>query len=161
MDVGLVRPPIEDDDALTTEVVMRERTVAALPAGHPLAKLSRVPLRRLAAEPLVLFTRDQAPGFHDLLTSRLAATGTSPRVVQYAPEMLTIIGLVAAGIGVSPVPASVARLALDGVTYRPLVGAPDTQLLAVTRAGDESPLVQAFVADARGHRAGVGRARQA
>jgi len=63
--------------------------------------------------------------------------------------MLTIIGLVAAGIGVSPVPASVARLALDGVTYRPLTGAPDADLVAVTRAGEESPLARAFVAEAQ------------
>ena len=149
VDVGLVRPPIDADDGLLTELVMRERTVAAIPVGHPLAGLTRVPLKRLAAEPLVLFPREQAPGFHDLITGRLAATGTSPRVVQYAPEMVTIIGLVAAGIGLSPVPASVARLALDGVTYRPLVGAPDAELMAVTRAGDDSPLVAAFVAEAR------------
>ncbi len=149
VDVGLVRPPIEPDGALATEVVVRERTVAAIPSGHPLAKLSRVPLRRMAAEPLVLFPRDQAPGFHDLLTGRLAATGTSPHVVQYAPEMLTIIGLVAAGIGVSPVPASLAHLALDGVTYRPLIGAPASELLAVWRADDESPLLGAFLAEAR------------
>ncbi len=154
VDVGLVRPPVDAGADLFTEVVMRERTVAAIPVGHPLAALRRVPLRRLAAEALVLFPREQAPGFHDLLTGRLAATGTSPQVVQYAPEMLTIIGLVAAGIGVSPVPASVARLGLDGVTYRPLSGAPDTELLAVMRARDESPLVRAFLADAREHRPG-------
>ncbi len=154
VDVGLVRPPVDADADLHTEVVMRERTVAAIPSGHPLAALRRVPLRRLASEPLVLFPREQAPGFHDLLTSRLAATGTSPQVVQYAPEMLTIIGLVAAGIGVSPVPASVAGLGLDGVTYRPLSGAPDTELLAVMRARDESPLVRAFLADVREHRTG-------
>ena len=64
---GSVRPPIEPDESLRTEVVLRERTVAALPEGHPLAALRRIPLRRLAAEPLVLFPRDQAPGFHDLL----------------------------------------------------------------------------------------------
>jgi DNA-binding transcriptional LysR family regulator len=151
IDVGLVRPPVETEDDLRAEVVLRERTVAAVPVGHPLAQLRRIPLRRLAAEPLVLFPRQQAPGFHDLLIGRLAATGTSPQVVQYAPEMLTIIGLVAAGIGVSPVPASLAHLALDGVTYRPLSGAPDTELVAVARAGELSPLVDAFIADAREH----------
>jgi DNA-binding transcriptional LysR family regulator len=150
LDVGLVRPPIDADESLAAEVVMRERTVAAIPSGHPLAQRSRISLRSLAAEPLVLFPRDQAPGFHDLLTGRLAATGRSPHVVQYAPEMTTIIGLVAAGIGLSPVPASVARLGLEGVTYRPLTGAPATELLAVTRAGDDSPLVAAFLSEARG-----------
>ena len=149
MDVGLVRPPIVADSDLRVEPVLRERTIAALSDGHPLTALRRIPLRRLAAEPLVLFGREQAPGFHDLLIGRLAATGETPTVVQYAPEMLTIIGLVAAGIGVSPVPASVAHLALEGVTYRPLSGAPDTELVAVTRADDDAPLVRAFVAEAQ------------
>lgn len=149
VDVGLVRPPIEADPALDSEVVLRERTVAAVPAGHALASLRRVPVRRLAGEPLVLFPRPQAPGFHDLLIGRLAATGRTPHVVQYAPEMTTIIGLVAAGIGVSPVPESVAHLALEGVAYRPLAGAPATQLVAVTRAGEDSPLVRAFVSEVR------------
>lgn len=153
VDVGLVRPPIEAGAGVRAEVVMRERSVAAVPADHRLATLRRIPLRRLAAEPLVLFPRDQAPGFHDLLIGRLAATGASPQIVQYAPEMLTIIGLVAAGIGVSPVPASVANLALEGVVYRSLSGAPDTQLVAVTREENQSALVRAFVADAR---AGMG-----
>jgi DNA-binding transcriptional LysR family regulator len=148
-DVGLVRPPIEHDDELDVRTVLRERTVAALPAGHALATLSRIPLRRLAAEPLVLFPRDQAPGFHDLLIDALAGAGAAPRVIQYAPEMLTIIGLVAAGTGVSLVPESVQRLGLDGVTYRPVTGAPRSELLAVTRAGDDSALVRAFVSEAR------------
>jgi DNA-binding transcriptional LysR family regulator len=147
-DVGLVRPPIEQDDSVRVETVLRERTLAALPAAHPLAALRRVPLRRLAAEPLVLFPRDQAPGFHDLLIDSLAGAGSAPRVIQYAPEMLTIIGLVAAGTGVSLVPASVARLALDGVAYRPVTGAPRSELVAITRAGDDSALVRAFVYEA-------------
>jgi DNA-binding transcriptional LysR family regulator len=149
VDVGLIRPPLEPDPELSVEVLLRERTVSALPADHPLASMRRNPLRRLAAEPLVLFPRDQAPGFHDLLISSLAGTGVTPRVVQYAPEMMTIIGLVAAGIGVSLVPASVQRLALEGVAYRPVTGAPAADLAAVTRVGDESALVRAFVAHVR------------
>jgi DNA-binding transcriptional LysR family regulator len=146
VDVGLVRPPLDEDLAeLRCDVVLRERTVLALPVGHPLAALRRVPLRRLAAEPFVLFPRAQAPGFHDRLIGSVAAAGAPPLVVQYAPEMLTIIGLVAAGIGLSLVPASVARLALDGVTYRPVAGAPGAELVAITRAGDPSASVRAFV----------------
>jgi len=147
-DVGLVRPPIDHDGELRVQTVLRERTVAALPAGHALTALTRVPLRRLAAEPLVLFPRDQAPGFHDLLIDSLAGAGVAPRVIQYAPEMLTIMGLVAAGTGVSLVPASVRRLALDGVAYRPVSGAPRSELVAITRAADDSELARAFVAEA-------------
>jgi DNA-binding transcriptional LysR family regulator len=149
VDVALVRPPIQSDIDVHLREVVRERTIACIPADHELAELRRIPLKRMAAEPLVLFPRPQAPGFHDLLIGRLAATGTTPRVVQYAPEMTTIIGLVAAGIGVSPVPASMEHLAIDGVAYRPLSGAPDTELVALTRAGETSPLAEAFVDTAR------------
>lgn len=149
VDVGLVRPPVDEGDELRVQLVMRELTVAALPTGHPLAALRRIPLGRLAAEPLVLFPRAQAPGFHDLLISSLAATGTHPQVIQYAPEMLTIIGLVAAGLGVSLAPASVSRLVLDGVTYRPVARAPRSDLLAISRLDDNSPLVRAFIEHAQ------------
>jgi DNA-binding transcriptional LysR family regulator len=123
----------------------RERTVAALPAGHALTSRKRVPLRRLADQPLVLFPRSQAPGLHDRLLSALSSTGASPWVAQYAPETQTIIGLVAAGIGVSLVQASVQRLALPGVVYRPVAGAPVVELAAIVRPGKRDPLVAAFL----------------
>jgi DNA-binding transcriptional LysR family regulator len=157
-DVGLVRPPFEADDALDVRTVLREHTVAALPAGHALAQYRRVPLRRLAAEPLVLFPREQAPGFHDLLIDALTGARAAPRVIQYAPEMLTIIGLVAAGTGVSLVPESVQRLALEGVCYRPVSRAPRSELVAITRAGEDSALVRAFLCEA-GRSAGAGQQR--
>jgi DNA-binding transcriptional LysR family regulator len=160
VDVGLVRPPIEDDDELRVQTVLRERTVAALPSAHELAALRRIPLHRLAAEPLVLFPREQAPGYHDLLIGALAGARAGPRVIQYAPEMLTIIGLVAAGMGVSLAPASVSRLALEGVTYRPVTGAPLSELVAVTRAGDDSVLAGAFVAEAVAPMTPAGRSRR-
>ncbi len=149
VDLALVRPPIEVDPELRIEIVVRERTVAALPVDHKLARLRRIPVRRRAAEPLVLFPRAQAPGFHDLLVSSLATADSPPRIVQYAPEMTTIIGLVAAGIGFSLVPASVARLTLDGVTYRSVTGAPGAELAAVTRADHDSPLLRTFIEHAR------------
>src|SRR5437762_4036348 len=44
VDVGLIRPPVQPSDQLRVERVMREQTVAAVPADHPLAALTRVPL---------------------------------------------------------------------------------------------------------------------
>src|SRR5579862_2383821 len=90
VDLGLVRPPIEDHAALRVQAVLREPSVAAVPAGHPLAGRDSLRLADVAPEPLVLFPRDQAPGLHDLIISALAGTGAAPRVVQYAPETQTI-----------------------------------------------------------------------
>ncbi|MGH2908502.1 MAG: LysR substrate-binding domain-containing protein, partial [Solirubrobacteraceae bacterium] len=149
IDAGLVRPPLDPSPGIRLEPIASEPTIAAVPADHPLARLRRIPLARLAAEPIVLFSREQAPGFHDLIVNRLAATGGASNIVQRAPETLTIIGLVAAGVGVSPVPASVASLALQGVAYRPLTHAPAAELALVTRADDGSSLIPAFAECAR------------
>ena len=148
IDVALVPLSVDAPD-LRTEVLRRERTMAALPAAHPLAGLKQVPLRRLGAEPLVMFPREQAPGLHDRLLASLSGPDGPPSVAQYAPETQTIIGLVAAEIGVSLVQASVQRLALPGVTYRPVRGAPTIELAALLPAGDVLPQAREFVDLAR------------
>jgi DNA-binding transcriptional LysR family regulator len=149
IDVALVPLPVDAPD-LRTEVVRREPAVAALPAAHPLARLERVPLERLAAEPLVLFPRAQAPGLHDRLLASLSGPHGTPTVAQYAPETQTIVSLVAAEIGVSLVQASVENLGLPGVAYRPVVGAPTVELAALLRPEEESRPALEFVELARG-----------
>jgi len=148
IDVALVPLPVDAPD-LRTEVLRRERAVAALPAAHPLAALKQVPVHRLGAEPLVMFPREQAPGLHDRLLASLSGPDGPPSVAQYAPETQTIIGLVAAEIGVSLVQASVQRLALPGVTYRRVRGAPTIELAALLPAGETLPQAREFVDLAR------------
>ena len=143
-DLGLAPLPVGDAD-VEIEVLVREPTVAAVPASHPLARARELTLGLLAEYPFVLFPREQAPGYHDLLMTSVTSAGTPPRVIQQASETQTIIGLVAAGVGVSLVPASVQQLALDGVAYRPVSGAPDTELAALTRRGDRTGLIAAFL----------------
>jgi DNA-binding transcriptional LysR family regulator len=147
-DLGLAPLPVGDAD-VELEVLVREPTVAAVPVGHPLARARRLTLRLLAEYPFVLFPREQAPGYHDLLMTSVTSAGTPPRVIQQAAETQTIIGLVAAGVGVSLVPASVQQLALDGVAYRPVADAPDTELAALRRPEERSELIDAFLDAAR------------
>jgi DNA-binding transcriptional LysR family regulator len=148
-DLGLAPLPVGDAD-VEIEVLVRERTVAAVPASHPLARARELTLPLLAEYPFVLFPREQAPGYHDLLMTSVTSAGTPPRVIQQASETQTIIGLVAAGVGVSLVPASVQQLALDGVAYRPVSDAPDTELAALSRRGDRTGLIAAFLEAAAG-----------
>ncbi len=144
LDVGFVRSPAVTDE-LSVETILREATIAALPAGHPLSLLKRVPIARLAGLPFILFPRAQAPELHDAITMAVARGGRAARIVQEVPEMGTIVGLVASGMGVSLVPASVQALARAGVAYRPVAGAPRADLAMVTRRSDRSPMVRAFV----------------
>ena len=92
----------------------------ALPARHPLRALRRVPAKRLAGEPFVMFPRQPGLVFHDLVMDFCLRAGFTPRVAQEAYQTHTVVGLVSAGIGVALVPASTQKIGLAGVVYRPL-----------------------------------------
>jgi DNA-binding transcriptional LysR family regulator len=77
--------------------------------------MKEIRLRELKGNPFVMYAREYAPGFHDLLTGILSNAGVVPKVVQTAGEMPTLISLVDAGVGVSIVPASVAKKILSKV----------------------------------------------
>jgi DNA-binding transcriptional LysR family regulator len=145
LDVGFARLPL-DEPAVELEPVATEPILAALPEGHRLATKRKVRLHDLATEPFVMFPRAQAPGFFDHLVNLVAATGNAPRIVQEAREMQTIMGLVASGLGVTLVPASVQAIALRGAVYRPLQGDPQTELAVLRPRGTPEPAVAAFLA---------------
>jgi DNA-binding transcriptional LysR family regulator len=64
-------------------------------------------------------------------------------VVQTVNELQTAIGLVAAGIGITLVPASVQRLHRDDIGYTPLSDSSATSPIVVSyRAADVSPVLQ-------------------
>ncbi len=134
--------------SLAYEPLHREPMIAALPSRRRWP--SRVPIRRLAGEPFILFPREVAPDLHDAIVALCRAAGFSPRIGQEAIQMQTIVSLVAGGMGVSLVPASLEHLGRDGVVYRPLAErGPRVEVGLAWRAADDSPLTRAFVAEAR------------
>ncbi|WP_043633843.1 LysR family transcriptional regulator [Nonomuraea candida] len=147
LDVGLLHAPVAGlaAEVLTTRTVARELLLAALPAGHRQAARTSLPLSALADEPFVLFPRRYGPALHDQITALARAAGFEPRVVQEAVQMHTIVGLVAAGIGVSLVPESLARQRRADVAFRPLSPAARVVTLDVAwRTGDPNPLIRTF-----------------
>jgi DNA-binding transcriptional LysR family regulator len=109
LDVGFLRLPIENRKKIEVTTVHREPFVAVLPSGHPLSAKKEIRLRELKGNPFVMYAREHAPGFHDLLAGILNSAGVVPKVVQTVGEMPTLMSLVDAGVGVSIVPHSVAR----------------------------------------------------
>ena len=115
LDVGFLRLPIEHCKGFEVTTVHKEPFVAVLPSSHPLSARKEIHLRELKGNPFVLNAREHAPGFHDLLTRILSNAGVIPKVVQTVGEMPILISLVDAGVGVSIVPASVAKRILSKV----------------------------------------------
>jgi DNA-binding transcriptional LysR family regulator len=141
LDVGFVRPQ-RPRAGLTIEPVFAEPVIVALPDRHRLAARQRIHISDLAGERLVLLTRAGSPG----LRTALEPVTDEDAIVQEVAEMQTVIGLVAAGVGISLVPESVRALQRSGVTYRALAeDAPTVELAVAHREGDDSPVLNAFL----------------
>ena len=146
MDVAFIRTSPVDQEGLVITPVLEEPIVVALPHGHPLAQGgAAVSLKRLASETFILYG---PPGTGiDVTAAACRAAGFSPRVGQYSLRITSTLSLVAVGLGISIVPASMQRMTLDGVTYRRIRGArqPKFVLNLASRRGDTSAVGKHFL----------------
>jgi DNA-binding transcriptional LysR family regulator len=148
LDIAFVRSPVGESGDLFVRPLLEEAMVAALPSGHALsAGRDPLPLTALADETFILYRRPVGPGLHDAIIAACDRAGFSPTIGQEAPRMLSTLSLVAAGLGVTVVPASMSRLETEGVAYRPLD--PSAQLTAplnlAYRRNEISAAVRRFV----------------
>jgi DNA-binding transcriptional LysR family regulator len=148
--VGFMRPPggIEDD-GFSVEPVYREPLVAAMPRNHPLGREAELPLRLLAKEPFIMIPRQRGPGFFDFIIALCQQEGFSPHVVLEASQFHTVVGLVAAGIGIAVLPASMQRSRMEGVAFRTIAGGAETVLDMVRVTGNSSLVLRNFLDVAR------------
>jgi DNA-binding transcriptional LysR family regulator len=88
-----------------------------LPSTHPLARKKRLPLTALANEPFVFVPGSAGATIYDEVVRACIEAGFSPQLAQPAPQVSSVVNLVAAGLGVSIVPVSIAQVLLKEVRY--------------------------------------------
>lgn len=116
LDLGLVRPPVPA--GLDSRALRSEPLLAALPAEHPLAAESELELSAFHQAEVVGYSPFEARYFYDLLAVTFHEAGVRPAYVQYADQVHTVLALVEAGLGIALVPATAARLRVEGVALR-------------------------------------------
>jgi len=119
-DLAFTRPPLVE--GLVSRTLLTEEVCAVLPADHPLAGRASLKLADLAAEPWVLTPRGSWEPWHRRYDEDFAAAGFTPRVVQRAATVQGLLGLVAAGVGVTRLTRSSHSLRRGGVAFVPLAG---------------------------------------
>ncbi len=140
-DLAFTRPPLVD--GLVSRTLLTEEVCAVLPAEHPLAGRTSLKLADLKDEPWVLTPRAAWEPWHRGYDDDFAAAGFTPRVVQRAATVQGLLGLVAAGVGVTRLARSSHSLRRTGVAFVPLEGdVARTEL--VWRPGDDNPAVRAI-----------------
>lgn len=146
IDVALLYAPFYDD-ALRSQRVSSEQLVAALPRRHPLASNDVIDICELTPHPLILPIRHETPGLYSRIKQVLDECQMPLTVVQRDVWMIqTIIGLVAAEVGIAIVPSSAATLRTNEVVYRPVTQfVPAIEMTAAWRLDANSPTLQGFV----------------
>ena len=146
-------------EAIAAIELYREPLSVFMHADHPLAARDRaVPLKALANEPFIFFPRSHGTSLHDQVLALCRKAGFTPRIDQEARGNATILGLVAVGLGVSILPASLRGIAVANVACRTIApaGVP-TSMWLIHRRHDQSPASETFVALATANRQATGR----
>lgn len=155
--IGFIRSPSVPDlpESIAAIELYREPLSVFMRADHPLAtRGGAVPLKALANEPFVFFSRGSGTSLYDQVFALCRKAGFSPRIGQEARANATILGLVAVGLGVSILPASLRGIAVANVACRELspAGVP-TSMWLIHRRHDQSPASETFVALAAANQA--------
>jgi DNA-binding transcriptional LysR family regulator len=151
LDLGFVRPPeVAIPDAVRLTALRDDPLVLVLPIAHPLAVMTEIALQDLREEFFVMYAQDAGTGIYPHIVRLCRERGFEPKVVQQARDASTILGLVAAGCGISILPESFQCVHIQGVCYRPITDrAAVTTLMLARRSEGVAPLVDSFFELAR------------
>jgi DNA-binding transcriptional LysR family regulator len=136
---------------IAIEILARQPRVLALAAGHPLTQRASVSFEDLHEEAFI--TNPTAKGRPPVRwLAEQQRHGLPGRVSSEASSLQELLTLVAAGRGVSLVPAAVAaNHARTDIAYLPVENAEPAVLSVAWRRADKRPILQALLALARKH----------
>ena len=158
VDAAFIRSPSREVDGLFVVSIIEEEMLIALPSRHDLAASASLSLEALSGEPFILFPRANSPEVFDNIVLACRRAGFSPKIIQQAPEVASALNLIAAGEGVSIIPASMQHMQPQGVAYRAILGdAPRVPLSLAHRSNEPSAAVRNLTALARRAAAEIGR----
>jgi len=144
LQVAFLRLPVADP-TLRIEVIAREPLIVAMPECNKFASHKRLRLQALANETHIMFPREMNPGHYDFLLDLCKNAGFAARIAPEADNTCTGLALVAAGLGVSLVPASARQVGWKGVVFKDLEPPVPWTEMAVAYNRESSKSLSAFL----------------
>jgi DNA-binding transcriptional LysR family regulator len=145
IDIGFLLLPVRNE-AIATRILLRDSLNVALPSGHYLSKRKEIPLSALSNCDFIVFPRAANFGFYEKVIELCAKANFVPKVVQEISPLESVIGLVAAGVGIAIVPSVARKFKIAEVVFTPIRERFATVDFAMAwRKVDSSPVVKAFV----------------
>ena len=145
IDIGFVRPPL-DRHEFETMCVLREPLAVALPAGDPRQSKPVLEPTDFDGQPLIMYARQGAGYFHQMLVRLFDDAGVSPLYVQHVTQIHSMLGLVHAGLAAAIVPESASGLHMIDVQFRRLATEPEkpVELHMAWRRDNQNPALDAM-----------------
>lgn len=154
LDIAFLRLPVSKPPMLAFHRLAEEEMLLVLPVDHHLLagrsgdEMPSIPLKALAQERFILVRRYGAPGMYSNLIDACERAGFTPQIALEVERMLPNISLVAAGVGISAVPASMKGFHRESVVYCHIRGERKTLAAPLTMSHwktDISPAVENFL----------------
>ncbi len=144
LDAGILRMPVTNRKLMCIPL-FSEHLVLATPADDPYR--SKEGISGFRNSGFIFVSPSESKTFHDRVLSLCLRAGFTPRVVQEANEILTILHFVRAGLGVSLVPRSAQRLKVPGVRFHELGWKEPLWRIGIAwnRNSEKLPLISCFV----------------
>jgi DNA-binding transcriptional LysR family regulator len=149
LDIGILRPAswFRPPAGLSVRRLWRDQLHVFLADDHPLLGVNEpIEPRHLVDEAFITFAADLGCGLAEHLAMICGTAGFRPRITHEAMIGASILGLVAAGVGVSLLPESHSGAGVVGVMNRPLAAADtESDLLLAHREDNFSPVLRRFL----------------
>lgn len=137
---------------LKTEIILKPPLVVVVPQNHRFASSGRVEIPELADEPYVLFKRESGQVFYDYVISFYQRNGLRLNIRHEADHPSTVLGLVAAGLGITILPYTSSQ-GIPGVVCCDLPAAsPQLEIALTWRPQNDSTLLANFTKTIRTYR---------
>jgi DNA-binding transcriptional LysR family regulator len=114
--------------------------VIAIREDHPVARMKEISVADLRNEAFIVWRGEQAIAMHEHVLALVQEGGFPLRVAQSAPNLTTMIALVAGGAGIAYVPESLGNMKVPLVSFRPLVDLERVSEIVVCYRSDENSL---------------------
>ena len=119
IDIGFIHG-LPLPEGVESVLLMSEPFICCVPATHRLAQAPFVSLAELARERFVTFSRPLAPDYYDRVMELLGVAREAPTARHEVSHWLTVLAMVATGMGVALMPQSMANSRMADVAYLPL-----------------------------------------
>ncbi|MGM0832107.1 MAG: LysR family transcriptional regulator [Pseudomonadota bacterium] len=147
LDVGILYLDDDMPSGIDAQLLQHDHLVLAVPASSLWAESPPASLAALCDAEFVWGYRSISPVYFDRVVAHFARLNFEPLVVQYGADNLTILSMVAAGLGLAIVPAASRCHPMSGIVFIELeeLSSCDMPLWLAWRSGEEPPVLKNFI----------------